>query len=171
MKPSELHPVFLDELRLLLPEWQFVSSARHFKRVVGSVNWLFHIAWVNHSEDFDAIGDVAIEFLAARKRVAIFGAQLGNIAGVGQTRHAVSSFASAKASARALFQEFEQVGLPFLEQYSSPETVLSVLESGGQTARLISPIQDLHVGQIQTLRAMSSRPNNSFKPNPHQGVA
>jgi hypothetical protein len=156
MKPSEIHPIFLDELCALLPDWRFVSSKRHFKRVVGSVNWFFHIAWVNHSEDFDAIGNVAIEFMAEKKRVAIIGAQLGNIAGIGQTRHTVSSLANAKDSARALILEFERVGRPFLEQYSSPEAVLHTLTSGGSKALLISPIHNLHGGQIQALQKLSS---------------
>lgn len=166
MKPSELHPIFINELRELLSDWRFVSTSRHFKRTIGSANLLFHIAWVNHTEDFDAIGNVAVEFLAGKKRVAVVGAQLGNIAGVGQTRHTVASVAGAKASALSLVQEFEKVGLPFLEKYSSPENVISALQSGGAEAQLISPIQNLHKGQVQALQAIVPLPNNSIQGTP-----
>ena len=118
MKVSKLHTAFLQELGALLPDWKFIASQRHFKHSEGPINWLFHVAFVNHERDFDVVGDVGVEFLAARKRVAIVGAQLGNIAGLGQTRHPVCSLATAKASAQSLFSEFSQVGLPFLHRYS-----------------------------------------------------
>jgi len=38
MEVSELQSIFLRDLRALLPEWRFVSSLRHFKRPVGTVN-------------------------------------------------------------------------------------------------------------------------------------
>src|SRR5690606_29810368 len=98
--------------------------------------------------DFDAIGDVAVEFLAGRRRVAIVGAQLGNIAGVGQTRHAVSSVVAAAEAARSLVSEFQQVGLPFLQRLSVPATTAAVLQAGGPESRLISPLQQNHAGQI-----------------------
>ncbi|WP_166213108.1 hypothetical protein [Cognatiluteimonas telluris] len=171
MNVSELQTVFLQDLQTFLPEWRFVSSFRHFKRSVGTVNWLFHIACVNHPEDFDAIGDVAVEFLLARKRVVIVGAQLGNISGVGQTRHPVSSPEDCAQAARSLVTEFQRVGLPFLERYSSAATVLSVLQSGGTEASLISPLRELHGGQIAALQALGAPPNKSFKPNPLRGSA
>ena len=171
MKVSELQIVLIRDMQALLPEWRFVSSSRHFKRQVGSVNWLFHIACINHHTDFDAIGDVAAEFLAARKPVAIIGAQLGNIAGVGQTRHVVTSPESASQAAQTLVAEFQRVGLPFMERYSSPASVLSVLQSGGAEASLISPLQEIRSRQIVALQELGSPPNNSFKPNPLRGSA
>jgi hypothetical protein len=164
MKVSELQTVLIRDMQALLSEWRFVSGTRHFKRQVGSVNWLFHIACVNHFGDFDAIGDVAVEFLSARKPVAIIGAQLGNIAGVGQTRHAVTSPENAGQAAQTLVAEFQRIGLPFLERYSNPANVLSVLQSGGTQASLISPLQEIRSGQIAALQALGSPPNNSFKP-------
>jgi hypothetical protein len=171
MKVSELHQDFLQSLQALLPEWRFVSTHRHFKRSVGPVNWLFHIACVNHPHDFDAIGNVAVEFLSAGKRALAVGAQLGNISGLGQTRHSVTSQATATHSAHALFGEFTDVGLPFLERYSNAVTVLSVLQRGGREAALISPLQGQHSSQIAALQALGAPPNNSFKPKPLRGSA
>jgi hypothetical protein len=55
MKISELHAAFLRELTPLLPGWKFIASQRHFKHTKGAVNWLLHLAFVNHEADFDAI--------------------------------------------------------------------------------------------------------------------
>ncbi len=161
MKVSELHEAFLQELGSLLPDWKFVASKRHFKRTVGAANWLLHVAFVNHEKDFDAIGNVAIEFLAGQRRVAIVGAQLGNIAGVGQTRHTVLSPATATEAARSLLAEFNQVGLPFFERYSVPAVTTTVLQAGGPEARLISPFEQNHASQVSALQELSAPPNHS----------
>jgi hypothetical protein len=163
MKLSELHTIFLAELRKLLPDWRFISTQRSFKRSVGSVNWLFHIGWVNHIEDFDAIGNVAVEFVAAKQRVAIFGAQLGNIAGIGQTRHSVRSVPTAKSSARTLVDEFHTIGVPFLERYSCPKTVQSVLLADGPEALLISPLREQHEREVLALQMLEIPPSNSIE--------
>ena len=163
MKVSELHAAFLQDLGVLLPGWKFVASQRHFKHGVGAVNWLLHLAFVNHEHDFDAIGDVAVEFLAGRKRVAIIGAQLGNIAGVGQTRHSVSSPEGAADAARSLLAEFNQVGLRFLERYSVPAVTAAVLRAGGPEARLISPFVQNHASEISAVQELGAPPNNSFE--------
>ncbi|MGA7296867.1 MAG: hypothetical protein WBW92_05115 [Rhodanobacteraceae bacterium] len=163
MKVSELHTTFLQEFGALLPGWKFVASQRRFKRNVGTANWLLHLAFINHEHDFDVIGDVAVEFLAARKRVAIIGAQLGNIAGVGQTRHAVSSPARAASAARSLLAEFNQVGLRFLERYSAPAFAAAILRAGGPEARLISPFVQNHASQVAALQELGAPPNNLFE--------
>ncbi|MGY3265585.1 hypothetical protein [Lysobacter sp. HA35] len=171
MKLSELHAAFLSELAGQLPGWKFVSSQRHFKRVEGSANWLFHITFANHYNAFDALGDVAVEYVAARKRVAIIGAQLGNISRTGYSPHAVSSPASAVESARNLATEFKTVGVPFLQRYSSPAVTLATLERGNGEASLISPVSEWHAEQIAALRQLCAPHNNSSKPTPLRGAA
>lgn len=91
MKVSELQEKFIDELKKLLPEWTFVKCNRHFKLKRENVVWLFHISCINHESDFDAVGNVAVEFLSGKERVCIIGAELGNINGSGQARFPVSS--------------------------------------------------------------------------------
>ncbi|MCX6378363.1 MAG: hypothetical protein NT023_02645, partial [Armatimonadetes bacterium] len=165
-KVSNLQKIFLDELRPMLPDWKFVAGQRHFKKAVGPLNWYFHISFVNHTDDFDAVGDVAVEFVENRQRSAIVGAQLGNISGVGQTRHGVNSPTSAVNSACSLLSEFREVGLPFLERYSELSTTLETLESGGREALLISPIQQFHAEQVSALRKIASMPNHPFQRTP-----
>ena len=115
---------------------------------------------MNHEYDFDVIGDVGVEYLAGRKPIAIIGAQLGNIADVGQTRHPVNSTATAAEAALSLITEFRNVGLPFLERYSVPALALAVLQAGGPEARLISPFTQNHAGQMLALQALAV-PSNS----------
>jgi hypothetical protein len=104
-----------------------------------------------------------------KESAAIVGASLGKIAGTGQTRHSVASLKNAVQSAKSLFPEFQLVGLPFLERYSSPVTTLSVLQSGGSEALLISPLTEFQHAQIQALQSLGAPSNNSFKPNPLRG--
>jgi hypothetical protein len=171
MKVSELHAAFLSELSELLPGWRFVKGQRTFKRAEVSVTWLFHVTLANHAECFDALGDVAVEYFVARKRVAIIGAQLGNIAGTGYSPHFVESPRTAVESARSLAEELQKVGLPFLRKYSDPATTLATLEAGGREASLISPLAWLHTEQVEALRNLCAPPNNSSKPTPLRGAA
>ncbi|WP_133500788.1 hypothetical protein [Cognatilysobacter terrigena] len=171
MKVSELHAAFISELVELMPGWTFVKSSRHFKRTDGHVRWLFHVSFANYSDAFDALGDVAVEYVAMKKRVAIIGAQLANIAGTGYSPHPVSSRASAIDSARALAAEFQAVGLPVLQRYSDPAVALAALEAGGREALLISPLSNLHAQQLEALQKLCAPPNNSSKPTPLRGAA
>ncbi|QSX33840.1 hypothetical protein JYB87_00875 [Shewanella avicenniae] len=151
MKVSELQNLFIEELKTLLPSWKFVKSYREFRKSENGVIWLFHISCVNHTSDFDAVGDVAVEFKSGKERICIVGAELGNIVGSGQHRFPVSNASEAKSSARELFEYFNQKGLPFLERFSNPEAVVDTLKRGGKEALLIIPLLDQHKEQIKQM--------------------
>jgi len=151
MKVSELQDEFIGELKELLPEWRFVKSNRHFKLKRGNVVWLFHILCINHESDFDAVGDVALEYHAGKDRFCTLGAELGNIEGSGQVRFPVSSPDTAISSAKSLYEFFVQVGQPFLHRFSNPNEVVSTLKLGGKEAILISPLINQHEIQINRL--------------------
>ncbi|ESE40221.1 hypothetical protein SHD_3350 [Shewanella decolorationis S12] len=151
MKVSELQEHFITELMTILPEWKFVKSQRLFKKKHGDLIWYLYISCINHDSDFDAVGNVAVEYLSGKERICIVGAELGNIEGCGQTRFPVSSLNEAIDSAHALFKFFEEIGLPFLTKYSQPKEVVSVLRSGGKSAMLISPLINQHETQIKNL--------------------
>ena len=151
MKISELQAKFIDELKLLLPEWRFIQSERHFKKQEGSVTWYFHITCINRTDDFDAVGDVSVEFKTNKERVCIVGAELGNIEGIGQNRFPVTSGEEAIYSAGQLYKCFTEHGLPFLIKYSDPVKVASTLKVGAKEAMLISPIINQHQDQIRKL--------------------
>lgn len=151
MKVSELQEIFLGELKELLPEWKFVMRERHFKLKRDDVVWFFHISCINHESDFDAVGNVAVEYLSGKERVCIIGAELGNIEGSGQKRFSVSSSDEAIISARSLCDFFVKVGQPFLHKFSNPNEVISTLKCGGKEAMLISPFTKEHETQINRL--------------------
>ncbi len=151
MKVSELQEKFIDELRMLLPEWKFVKRERHFKLKTNDVMWFFHISCINHELDFDAVGGVAVEYASGKERVCIIGAELGNFESSGQTRFSVSSSDEAISSAKCLYDFFVQVGQPFLHKFSNPNEVVSTLKRGGKEAMLISPLINQHETQISRL--------------------
>ncbi|MCF9448183.1 hypothetical protein, partial [Vibrio parahaemolyticus] len=151
MKVSELQNVFLNELSYLLPSWKYVKSQRTFKLKVDDSLWHLHVSCINHISDFDAVCDVAVEFLKIKNMRLIVGAELGGINGNGQRRFSVSSHADAISSARELKLSFDSVGVSFLNLYSDPETVLRCLKNGGKEAQLISPLLNLHKHQIEVL--------------------
>ncbi|MEM7359109.1 MAG: hypothetical protein AAF431_08430 [Pseudomonadota bacterium] len=152
MKSSDLQNIFIEELKSLLPDWEFIKSRRHFKKAKGSTVWFFHITCINHLDDFDAVGDVAVEFRVENDRACIVGAELGNIEGTGQRRFPVHNVVTAKSSAHGLFDFFQKFGLPFLIIHSNPVQVVATLERGGKQAMLISPILYQHKEQITQLR-------------------
>ncbi len=152
MKVSELQNNFLEQLQHHLDGWRFIKSDRHFKKVDGNVVWLFHISCINHTNDFDGVGNVAVEYKNGKERLCIIGAELGNIEGVGQKRFSVTNEHQAISSAKALSEYFKSIGLPFLQKYSNPNEVVSTLMNGGKEAMMISPFINQHQEQIDALR-------------------
>ncbi|MFH1128883.1 MAG: hypothetical protein V1699_05700 [Candidatus Omnitrophota bacterium] len=151
MKNSELQNIFLEELQKQLGDWKFVKNERHFKKADGQMIWIFHISCINHTNDFDSIGDVAVEYKKGKERLCIIGAELGNIEGVGQKRFPVGDARQASSSAIALYNYFQLIGLPFLQRFSNPNEVVSTLKKGGKEAILISPLLNQHQEQINAL--------------------
>jgi hypothetical protein len=158
MPVAHLHALLIDALIARLPGWKFVARERHFKRqAAAGTLWYMHLAFVNHTDDFDVVVDVAVEFVRDKATVCVVGAQLGNIAGVGQTRVEVRTPGDVAAAIDRILNEFQTVGVPFLERFSRPDEVLSVLRQGGREAALISPIGARHQGQIRALEHMIGR--------------
>ena len=151
MKVAELHSMLIDALKSRLDGWNFIASQRHFEKRVDGKRWFLHLSFVNHQADFDAVANVAVEYVRNWKRVCIFGASLGNIEGIGQKRFGVSNPTDVPAAADGIVEQFRRVGLPFLERFSRPQEVLSVLKAGGGEALLISPFREKHVTEIQSM--------------------
>jgi hypothetical protein len=161
MSVIPLHQAFLSALNGLLTDWTFVDRHRHFKLRHGRVNWIAHVACVDHESDFDAVIDVAVEFLSGRARACIVGAELGNIAGSGQRRYGVASIAEAGVAAARAGRDIAEIGIPFLQTHSSPAHVIRVLEGGGAPARLISAFAGRHAEQVTALRLLDADDRDS----------
>jgi len=82
----------LNRLAELLKPQGYRKREQSFHRESCLVRLSFHVEFINHAQDFDVTADVAIrhhaveELLGSGKDVATIGAELGNIAGVGQHR-------------------------------------------------------------------------------------
>ena len=152
MKVSELQTVFLDALHHLMDDWKYIKSERHFKKVQGNLVWQFHVSCINHENDFDAVGDIAIEYKSGKKRLCIIGAELGNIEGVGQKRFPVGNEKQANRSAKEIYSYFQKIGVPFFLKYSNPCETIKALKNDSKEAMLISPFINQHKEQISALR-------------------
>lgn len=153
MQLKPLHDLFIETMMSQLQDWKFIASNRHFRLSKPGTNFYLHAAFINHQSDFDVVLDVAIEFVKGKNRVGIVGAELGNIEGIGQVRHSVSSHAEASSAAMTAVADFNRVGLPFLERYCSLSAVIGALQASGAEARLISPIEQLRPELISALLA------------------
>ena len=159
MPVAHLHRLLLDALIPRMTGWKFVSRERHFvKRHAEGVLWIMHLAFINHADDFDAVVDVAIDFVQGNESVCVVGAQLGNIAGIGQTRFKAGGPQDIPDVVQGILDEFQTVGIPFLDKYSDAAKVLSVLKQGGREASLISPLNALHAQKIAALEQLTAPP-------------
>lgn len=153
---------------LLRPEgWELRKSTQSLYRKFPDRTDALHIAFVAHPDDFDFSLDVAIRFEAVEAlrnrdrsdlskkdaaRTFSLGAELGNLAGTGNARWTIRSAPDVPRVARASLQLFRQVGLPFLERFSSLEEVDRVLHANGAEAELLAPIPQV---RRQLSRAVS----------------
>jgi len=114
-----------------------------------------HVSFIKHTVDFDVTADVAVRFDALEELVNGFapklskkikdqtfslGAELGNISGEGQCRWTIASKADVVTAASGISEKFKVVGIPYLERFSSLESVLEALSGDDKAAWLHSPI-------------------------------
>jgi hypothetical protein len=155
---KDLRAALLDRLDESLRPLGFRKRQQSFHLESGPCRRSFHIAFVNHASDFDVTADVAVRHhavedllnerrpnLSARERkdTATIGAELGNIAGVGQHRWRVAAAGDVEPVAEDILGWFRRVGEPFLHRYADLEAVSRALAADGAEARLICPIPQL----------------------------
>lgn len=164
-----LRAELLDRLAELLKPQGYRKREQSFHKESGPVRLSFHVAFINHAHDFDVTADVAIrhhaveELLGSGKDVATIGAELGNIAGVGQHRWRVAAERDVEPVALSILEYFEQHGKSFLTRFADPAESLRVLEVNGAQARLICPIPDRRKRVVESLRKLDSgRPDGGY---------
>lgn len=123
----------------LLPTWRFIKSTRSFVQKSLEYKWYLHLAYINHVNDFDVVVDVAVEHLRGKQRICMLGAELGNIVGTGQHRWSVETASDVAGVAKEVVSLFGEVGLPFLNRFSSLPEVIHVLRTDLEMSRLIFP--------------------------------
>ena len=152
---DELFSKLCEELQSL--DFRCRKTYRNFLRDMGNCSQLFHISFINHVFDFDVTADVSIRHHSVeeimnlknhylkdseKKRTATIGANLGNISGVGQIRWTVADKDDISVAVDEIVDYFKEVGLPFLERFSSLDETYKVLSADGKEASLICPFPE-----------------------------
>jgi hypothetical protein len=114
----------------------------------------FHLAFIDHADDFDVTADLAIRFDNVEKWMvgeqavpktktresSTIGGELGNIKGTGQLRWAIEKDNDVSKAADSIMEEFEQVAIPYFDTYSNLDNVLDVLSRDDREVWVHSPI-------------------------------
>jgi hypothetical protein len=152
---ADLRRTLLTELAVALATRGYRKNGQSFRKDEGPHRLSFHVAFINHSEDFDVTADVAVRHhaveerlngsspllsAAQKKETATVGAELGNLAGVGQHRWTVRERRDIEPVAADMLQWFDRIGVPFLTRFSSLDEVARVLAQDDALARLVCPI-------------------------------
>lgn len=160
LKP--LRAALLTRLAELLMPQGYRKREQSFHKESGPVRLSFHVAFINHAQDFDVTADVAVrhhaieERLGSGKDLTTIGAELGNIAGVGQHRWRVAAEEDLEPVTHSILEYFHQHGEPFLARFSDPTELLRVLDQESHEARLICPIPDRRKRVVESLRKLDS---------------
>ena len=139
----------------LAPHGYVGPKGQSFHRKCPGGRVSFHVAFIGRALEFDVTADVAARndaleeclnrqnskpSAAQARDTSSIGAELGRIRGGGQMRWTVRSIDDVPRVAAAIVQEFEAVGQPYLDRYSSLESMLSVLQRNDAEGWLHSPI-------------------------------
>jgi hypothetical protein len=126
-----------------------------FYKVFDWGKWVAHVAFVDHTDDFDVTLDVAIRFDALeelvqqsnellsdreKRQTCSMGVEIGNLLGIGRLRWTVTTEADVPVVARQISTRFEESGLPYLKQYSDMRQALEVLAGDEHDSWLHSPL-------------------------------
>ncbi len=115
---------------------------RSFERNFALGKQSIHFAYINHQYDFNVICDVEVRLdmvedirsgfdthltTAEKAERYTLGAELGNIAGIGTKSWEVSTEDDVEPVVSSILTAIHEIGMPALEEMSSPELVLKML--------------------------------------------
>lgn len=138
--------------------YRFKSGGRSFERPTEFGRVSFHLAFINHADDFDITADIAIRFdaledllnshrpyLSDKKKKGTFsmGTELGNWIEGRQKRWRVRTESDVAPIVESILKTFKTHGEPYLEEYSNPETAYAVLSGNEETAFRHSSTREL----------------------------
>jgi hypothetical protein len=147
----DLFDHLLAEITKRLSAEGYRKSQQTFARVFPGGRWLFHIAWVPHTVDFDVIADVAVRHDALqeasllyehlderqKRKTATLGIELGNLQGTGQHRWTVRSVRDVVPVSDSILAMYCAVGVPFLQRFTAMDEVKRVFLDDEDFARRI----------------------------------
>lgn len=131
--------------------YRTILSQRMFVRRFAEGKTALSLAFIKHPGDFDVVANVAIRlnelenilnrarsYLSEKKKLDTysFGAELGNISGVGQLRWTIRALDDTKAVAHELISCIKEVGIPFIDGAATIEDAYRVLTESEKLASL-----------------------------------
>jgi hypothetical protein len=141
-----------------LRQFGFVTPTnRGFYRQIPVGRATFHLAFIQHQDDFDVTADIAVRFDDVeevvnegnklltdkeRKGTHTIGAELGNIADGHQKRWTVASTDDVSLVATSIADAFVNVALPYADTYADRRRALEVLSGDGPESWLHCPFHD-----------------------------
>jgi len=156
--------------------YRFKSARRSFERSTDCGKVSFHLAFINHPNDFDITADIAIRFdaledmlnahrpyLSEKKKKGTFsmGTELGNWIEGRQKRWSVRAESDVPPAVAAILKTFRAHGEPYLEKYSNPENAYAVLSGDEETAFRHSSTRELTALRSVGLAKILARPEIS----------
>ena len=172
---ADLRRTLLTELAAALASRGYRKSGQSFRKEEGPHRLSLHVAFINHVDDFDVTADVAVRHHAVeeirnlsntlisareKKETATIGAELGNLAGVGQHRWTVRERRDIEPVAADILEWFDRIGVPFLERFSSIGETARVLTQDGSEARLICPFPEKRRSVLEAIGKV--KPSNAI---------
>lgn len=152
---KQLQNQLLSELSEPLKTQGFKRTKQSFVRDTPGAKQIFHLAFIDHKDDFDITADVAVRHHPVEELVnefnpllrekeksqtATIGIELGNLSQGKQRRWTVSQPSDIPPVSASLLEAFQSMGLPYLERYTSLDDTFSVLSADDPAAWLHSPI-------------------------------
>jgi hypothetical protein len=116
---------------------------------------MFHVAFIEHQDDFDVTADIGIRFedveelvnrdnslltKLEKSRTCTLGCEIGNLSEGRQKRWAVRNADDVPAVSDAVVSAFIDVGLPYIERLSDAGHVLQILSEDSPESWLHSPV-------------------------------
>ena len=174
---KELRLALLNAVGLRLAQFGFRPKpvGQSFLRPLPGGRSAFHISFINHPDDFDVTGSVAIrfdaledllnhdsKFLSKKERTQTYslGAELGNIAGTGQRRWTVTRDSNVDDIAAKIIVDFQEIGIPYLEKASTMESALDLFRQPGRAAWLHCPFHHVRAKSVVGLAYLLGRKND-----------
>lgn len=151
MKTLETTLISTIENKLKSLDFKYIKKEYAFIKRRPDGREALHLAFIRHPSDFHIVADVAIRFdaleefcfvphpLLSEKNKAktySFGAELGNIAGVGQKRWELATIEDIEPIAEGIYTDFISIGVPFLERLSTLEKAFDLVNRPWREASL-----------------------------------
>ncbi|KSV75944.1 hypothetical protein N185_15980 [Sinorhizobium sp. GW3] len=150
--------------------FKYSSSTRSFIKKAENVEFSYHLSFIVHGADFDVTADLAVRhdnverlvkaltpphpLLDGRERTWTIGVEVGNLTQGTQMRWSVATEQDVEVAVSGLIRIFQDVALPYFEQYSTPSSVYSMLLKDDKVAGLNSPLRVKRWTRIVTLASL-----------------